>query len=49
MKMNKTFKGHKQIMKEIPEAPSMAKPKENQIPMKETKLYKLKSSPKLII
>jgi len=37
MQVKKTFKGNKEIVKEGSEAPQMAKPKETQIYMNETK------------
>ena len=38
MYVNKKWKQHKEIIKEGSKAPGMAKIKENQSPMKETKL-----------
>ena len=38
MEVKKTFKGNKEIVQEGSEAPGMAKPKETQSPVKETKL-----------
>ena len=43
------MKKHKEIFQGGSEAPRMAKPKENQSPMEETKPYKLKMAPNFII
>ena len=49
MQVKKTFKGNKEIIQEGYETPGMAKTNKIQSPMKETKLSKLKMSPKIII
>ena len=49
MRVKKTLKENKETIQEGREAPGMAKPKENQINMKETKLQKLKMTPNFII
>ena len=38
MQVKNTFKGNKEIVQEGSKAPGMSKPRENQIPMKETKI-----------
>ena len=45
----KTFKEDNEIVQQGFEAPRMANPKDNQILMKESKLYNLKMAPKFII
>ena len=44
MQVKKTFKGNKEIVQEGSEAPGMAKPKDAQGRMKETKLHCLNQS-----
>ena len=49
MHANKKWKEYKEIVQEGSEAPRMAKPKEAQSPIEETKPYKLKMVPIFII